>query len=335
MKRDYKLYMDFGTSLNNVWDNPKGFFYFTKNGATISTAAAAQYYYITGDTRYFRLDRSTLGIKSINTYLKSAKDYDVSENQEFTFSFFYKIPRDVLNEMTIRNFPIEGFKWDGGKITLYSKASAAAANTYKGRYIHIECCGITEDLIYDYQSYAGEDYIHMAITMKDNILRMFMNGILVREAATSSPNYHFNNLLVGNFTTTSSGFDNTKLPVIIFDELCICDRCFWTTSFRVPTRPLLYLFPEVIDEEVNTTIPTLKNKINSAPNFYSKYKSFWDADLDRAEIVRPDAYRPSLFWKPDMYNKHKFNQDDYDYTAKSNWEYLYTHKTWPYVKPYK
>jgi hypothetical protein len=238
--------------------------------------------------------------------------------------------------MTIKNFPIEGFKWDGGEITLYSKADSDSASSYKGRYIHIECCGIVEDLIYDYRTYSGDDYIHIAITMKDNMLRMFINGILIKETVSTEPNYHFNNLLVGNFAIpTSSSFNTSKLPEVIFDELCICDRCFWTTSFRVPNRPLLYLFPEIIEDEVDTTIPTLSSKINSAPNFYSRYKSFWDADLDRAEIVRPDAYRPSLFWKPDMYNKHKFNQDDYDYTAKSNWEYLYTHKSWPHVKPYK
>lgn len=333
--RDYKLYLEIVSNITDVTTNPIGEFYFYKDGSEITAAQAANYFYITGDKRYFKLDRSTIGIKTPGVYLYSKKNYETPEYGEFTFSFFYRLPRDILNQCVMFNYPIEGIEWDTGKVTLMAAASAGNAYTYKGRYIHIECCGKVLDLVYDYQSYDGESYIHIAMTMKDNTLRIFINGILYKECAVTSPSYTFNKLKVGNISSgISSKIDTTSTPLIYFDEIAICNRCLWTNSFRVPTRPLLGLFPEIIEDVPKPTVPTLPSKISSAPNFYSRSKTYFDADLDRAEIVRPDAYRPLIHWKAHMYNKHKFNQGDYDYTAKSNWEHYYEHRTWPPGKPF-
>ena len=334
-KRTYKLYMNFGTDISSIISNPIGQFQFVKNGSVISTTDAANYFFITGDNRYFKLDRSTLGIRSMGAYISSTKNYDVSSTEEFTLSFFVRIPRDTINACTYTNFPIDGLRWDGGGITLYSEASTTEKDLYKGRYIRIQCCGITQDIIYDYTEYDGDSYIHIALTLLENTLRIFVNGILYREASITNPTLSFDSMEAGNFTIKSEniGINPDIVPVVVFDELAICDRCLWTTSFIVPNRPLLDVFPEIIEEEVIPTANALNGKINSAPNYYSKNKSYWDADLDRAEIVRPDAYKAPIHWEANMYNKHKFNQDDYDYTAKSNWEYMYTHGKWPANRP--
>ena len=329
--RQYKLYTDFGTNIGNVYTNPLGQFAFMKNGTSLTIAAAANYFFITGDKRYYKKDRSTLAIKTMNTYLFSLNNYDVSAYNEFTLSFFVRIPKYVMNECTYMNFPLDGIKWNGGGVWLYEEAPSSQSEIYKGRYVRISCCGVTQDISYNYQAYDGESYIHFAITLLDGMLRFFIDGILQREARISNPNLLFSGMLVGNFRSKSGNLriDPDRIPVLIFDELAICDRCLWTDSFEVPNRPLMELFPEIIDEETSTSIPSLRTKINSAPNFYSRSKSYWDADLDRAEIVRPDAYKAPLRWKADMIAKHRFNQDDYDYTAKSNWEHLYEHDMWP------
>jgi len=330
-ERRYKLYMDFGTNISQVTVNPIGQFKFVKDGNIITPENAAEYFFITGDQRYFKLDRSTMGIRSMGAYLYSFNNFDVTAHNEFTLSFFTRIPRHIMNECTYFNFPLDGIRWDGGEILLYKEANEEQKDLYKGRYIHISCCGIEQDVVYNYQSYDGESYLHFAITLLDGVLRFFINGILYREAHVTNPTLNFTNMMVGNFNMISGPYklDINRIPILIFDELTICDRCLWENSFIVPNKPLINIFPEVVDEKEIPVANALDGKINSAPNFYSRNKSYMDANLDRAEIVRPDAYKAPMHWKANMISKHKFNQDDYDYTAKSNWEHLYEHGMWP------
>lgn len=279
-------YIDNGKLINTecvLQEKEFGFYNFIYNNNIMTTLLSIKQCFSLENTSNINSNQNTLKIKKNNAYIKSGYNkYNDNIGNEFTISFYFKIPKTILlneiffnippNNLNPENNIIHGLSWNNNKIILFDSFNYNSSDFYKNKCISITFCGTKHYVFFDYDNYNGEDWIYFVMTLSDHKrLRVFLNGELYYNTKVDKSEVEFDNIILGNYNPNLN-LENLEVE---FDEFCIANSCLYTENFT-KINSLNISKPEdnntsIMDNTVNKGIIKYNTDEALSPKYYNPY----------------------------------------------------------------
>ena len=166
----------------------------------------------------------------------------------------------------------------------YHLSSGLNFVSYDKNKVYCSICGINKDDFYVNEPLPLNEFTHIAIVGENNVIKIFINGILKasKDAINTTQTFNTNN----KFFLYQNG-KTAHIPVCKIDEFRISNVASWQTDFEVPTREYGTSIIEKLSNESSLIDINNRNELlyGEVLNLKDELKNnLIDKDVDVAEI---------------------------------------------------